>query len=134
MRSWHRDILCQIICRQYHDTTMVTEVNCSVSAAMVVLYWKIKYSSKSLIFPNSFRNGRKKITATAVVLPSPRKPYNFTSVTTVVPWYYLQMIWQTVAMYVSTPPTGIFLEHKIPFTIYNSIRILIQSSMHFFLL
>ena len=50
----------QIICRQYHSTTMVTEVNCFVFVAMVVPWWKIKYSSKSLELPNSFKNGRKK--------------------------------------------------------------------------
>ena len=49
----------QIICRQYHSTTMVTEVNCFVFVAMVVPWWKIKYSSKSLELPKSFRSGRK---------------------------------------------------------------------------
>ena len=46
----------QIICRQYHGTTMVMEVNCSVLAALVVPWWKIKYSTKSLELPNSFRS------------------------------------------------------------------------------
>ena len=36
----------------------------------------------------------KKFTATAVVLPWPRKQCNFTSITMVVPRLYLQMIWQ----------------------------------------
>ena len=35
---------------------MVMEVNCSVLAALVVPWWKFKYSSKSLELPNSFRN------------------------------------------------------------------------------
>ena len=40
--------ICQIICRQYHVTTMVTDVNCSLSMAVVVPWWKIKYISKRI--------------------------------------------------------------------------------------
>ena len=50
----------QVVPWQYHSTTMVTEVNCSVSAAVVVVpQCKIKYSSKSLELSNSLKNGRK---------------------------------------------------------------------------
>ena len=54
------------------------EVNCSVSTAVVVTWIKIT---------NSFRNGRKNILQL-------QKQCNFTSVNMVVPWYYLDMIWQ----------------------------------------
>ena len=37
-------------------------------------------------------------TATAVVLPRPRKQCNFTCITVIVPLYYMQMIWQNVSI------------------------------------
>ena len=72
------------------------EVNCSVSTAVVVTWRKIKYSLKT---SNSFRNGRKKFfTGADVMLLQEQKQYNFTSVDMVVPWYYLDMIWQIMLL------------------------------------
>ena len=41
----------------------------------------------------------KNFTATAMVLPRPRKKWNFTSITVVVPRLYLQMIWRNMMFY-----------------------------------
>ena len=81
----------QIIC----ILTMVMEVHCCFLGRGIAPWWKIKYNSKNLELPNSFRNGRRKFFATAVVL---RKQCNFTCITVIVPLYYMQMIWQNVSI------------------------------------
>ena len=97
-------IIRQIICWQYHGTTMVREVNCSISADVVVSWWKRNYSSKKW--------KKKKIIATAMILPWPRKQYDFTSVTMVVPHYNLQMIWRIEIVLLSPQQYQMFsLDH-----------------------
>ena len=102
---------------QYHGDRSKLLCFCSRGSTMV----ENQPQLKSLILPNSFRNGRKIFTATTVVLPRPRKLYSFTSVTMVVPWYYLQMIWQTVAMYPLLPLEFFFgTQNSIYYLQFNS--------------
>ena len=81
-------------------------------------WWKIKYSSKSLKLPNSFRNGKKFLL--------PQNQCDFTYVSRLVPKYYLQMIWRNIP-----PPkhqsnqnqfkVWVFKRHKYIYNMYQQI-------------
>ena len=84
-KSKQKYLFHQIICWQYLGTTMVMEVNCSVSVVVVVQWQKKMYSSKTLELPKS-KIVEENISATVAILQWPQKLRAFSSLTTVVSW------------------------------------------------